>query len=272
MNLIFINKKRISRGFTRTLILLLELKAKSVNFILDKISFIKSNFYYKSRSVRRKVNLVSGFTLVEALVAISILMVAVTSPMMIAQKSLSTAILTKDQMTASFLAQDAIESVKNIRDEIAINASSTTDWLINDSNPPTLAKCICTSDDECNFDKEDGTENPNVKYCNIDTTRATFGASSIRTKGDPYPLNPLGITKDLVNGSFVKYDFSNTTKSKFSRKINIRRQGLVPGGACDTGEICNEAVVNVRVSWNSAFGVQNIDIKNFIYNSSEIMP
>ena len=60
-----------------------------------------------------------GFTLLEALVAISILMVAVVAPITIAQKGLSSAVYTKNQMIASYLAQDAIEYIKNKRDEFA---------------------------------------------------------------------------------------------------------------------------------------------------------
>lgn len=58
-----------------------------------------------------------GFTLLEALVAISILMVAVVAPITIAQKGLSSAVYTKNQMIASYLAQDALEYIKNKRDE-----------------------------------------------------------------------------------------------------------------------------------------------------------
>lgn len=67
----------------------------------------------------------AGFTLIEALVAISLLMVAISSPMMLAQKGLSSSILSRDQMIASFLAQDGIEAIKNIRDFTAINQEKT---------------------------------------------------------------------------------------------------------------------------------------------------
>ena len=62
-----------------------------------------------------KLKLTAGFTLVEALVAISILMVAVASPMVIAQKGLNSANYSRDQMTATFLAEDALEFIKNFR-------------------------------------------------------------------------------------------------------------------------------------------------------------
>jgi len=63
----------------------------------------------------------NGFTLLEALVAISILMVAVMAPITIVQKGLSSAVYSKSQMIASYLAQDALEYVINQRDFASIN-------------------------------------------------------------------------------------------------------------------------------------------------------
>src|SRR4051812_13810349 len=50
-----------------------------------------------------------AFTLVESMVAISILALAVTGPMIIAQKGIGSAIYAKDQITAFYLAQEAVE-------------------------------------------------------------------------------------------------------------------------------------------------------------------
>ncbi len=68
-----------------------------------------------------------GFTLIETLVAIMILMLAVTGPLVISQKGLSAAGYAKDQLTAYFLAQDAMEYVHNVRDTNVLN--SVGDWL-----------------------------------------------------------------------------------------------------------------------------------------------
>lgn len=75
----------------------------------------------KNNKVRQK-----GFTLVEAMVAISILSLAVTGPLVIAQKGIGSAIYARDQITASYLAQEGIEYVRNIRDTNRIKGLS---WL-----------------------------------------------------------------------------------------------------------------------------------------------
>lgn len=64
-----------------------------------------------------------GLTLIETLVAISVLMVAVSGALSLSYKSLSSASFAKDQITAYYLAQDGMESVKNLRDDQFLSGS-----------------------------------------------------------------------------------------------------------------------------------------------------
>ena len=203
----------------------------------------------------------SGFTLVEALVAISILMIAIASPMSLAQKGLSSATLSKNQMIASFLAQDAVEAVKNIRDQIAVS-QTTGDWLDN----TVLEPCVCrtSSGDTCSFDATIS------KFCKIDTTSPIWNNSSIKSAG--VAANPqLSLVYTPIDTSgikhFLKYSydtFSGVEATIFKRYINIvKTSDTVAGGDP------NEAVINVRVIWTSPQGPQKIDVQDFIYNYSE---
>ena len=199
----------------------------------------------------------SGFTLVEALVAISVLMVAVASPLYIAQQGLSAAVLSRDQMTASFLAQDGLEAVKNIRDDVAISQSSGS-WLAG------LGNCMCgASQTDCSSFAA------TANYCNIDTTAPDLlataqGFNPIIAKQSSI-VNPLQAATNNSNGLFLKYDLLaapggyTNTPSKFSRYINIATSTTNP----------NEAEVNVRVTWSAPIGMQYIDLHDFIYNYSE---
>ena len=83
-----------------------------------------------------------GMTLVETLVAISVLMVAVSGALTLANKSLQTGRITKDRMVATYLAEEGVELVRNIRDE---NFLAGTNW-INGLNG------VCTNTNGCRID------------------------------------------------------------------------------------------------------------------------
>ncbi|MBU4480158.1 type II secretion system GspH family protein [Patescibacteria group bacterium] len=65
----------------------------------------------KNSGVSLKSN--RGFTLVETLVAITILLVSIAGPMSLSQQGLKSTRLSKNQITAFYLAQDAVEFIKN---------------------------------------------------------------------------------------------------------------------------------------------------------------
>jgi len=58
-----------------------------------------------------------GFTLIETMVAISVLLIAVVAPMTLAQDGITAARLAQDQIVAFYMAQEGVELVRNIRDE-----------------------------------------------------------------------------------------------------------------------------------------------------------
>lgn len=70
--------------------------------------------------VRQMRKFCRGFTLVETLVAIFILSMSITSAMTVASSGLRATFYAKDRIAAYFLAQEAIEIVKNKRDENGI--------------------------------------------------------------------------------------------------------------------------------------------------------
>lgn len=86
----------------------------------------------------------AGFTLIETLVAISILLVAVVGPMTIAAQGLQNAFYAREQVTAYLLGQEAIEILRSIRDE---NAIAGVDWLTG-----VPASCEGDSADGCSVD------------------------------------------------------------------------------------------------------------------------
>jgi len=61
-------------------------------------------------------NLRKGFTLVEALIAITVLIVGILSGFILVTKVLYSSAVIQDRLTSSFLAQEGIELVRQIRD------------------------------------------------------------------------------------------------------------------------------------------------------------
>jgi prepilin-type N-terminal cleavage/methylation domain-containing protein len=57
-----------------------------------------------------------GFTLIETLVAVSLLTISIIAPMALTAQSLASAYYARDEITAYYLAQEAIEALRAIRD------------------------------------------------------------------------------------------------------------------------------------------------------------
>ena len=114
-----------------------------------------------------------GFTLIEAFVAITILMLAIVGPLSIASQSAMLSAFTRDQMTANFLAQDAMEYVRATRDSNLLAGNPwlqgfTTGDCINNTcsidtsvKPPTIQACsnVDCTDHLLSYDKTTGTYN-----------------------------------------------------------------------------------------------------------------
>lgn len=96
-----------------------------------------------------------GFTLVETLVAISILILAVTGAFSAAQNGISSAIFSKDQIVAFYLAQEGMEHIRNLRDQ---NGLRGVNWMTD----------IALPGDPCQF----GTT------CRVDAVNNTIAACS----------------------------------------------------------------------------------------------
>jgi len=80
----------------------------------------------------------SGLTIVETLVAITILVSAVTGPLVIYSSSITNARIAQDRTIASYLAQEGLEFMMY---RINSNFNDGTDWLVPDTNPCVGGAC-----------------------------------------------------------------------------------------------------------------------------------
>lgn len=125
-----------------------------------------------------------GFTLIETLVAISILLLSIIGPMEIAARGLFSAYYARDEIAAYYLAQEGVEYVRNLRDTMyledfkagTVNSPAESlngKWVEH----PSLSVCFSPagSPDACTIDVLTGAitackENPGEGAC-LDVTR-----------------------------------------------------------------------------------------------------
>ncbi len=80
-----------------------------------------SNFSFATEACTGRKS-VRGFTLIEALVAVTIVTFAVTGPLFTANRAIVAAQNTRLQLTASYLAQEGVEYVRAMRDDTYLAA------------------------------------------------------------------------------------------------------------------------------------------------------
>ena len=90
---------------------------------------IKHGYTYQNFSRKN----LGGFTLLETMVAIAILLVAVTGPISIIGDSLHKLYYARDQMVAVNLAQEGIESVRTTAETSMLNNKDVTDKVMENA-------------------------------------------------------------------------------------------------------------------------------------------
>jgi len=136
-----------------------------------------------------------GFTLIETLVAVLLLVSAIAGPLTIASKGLLASISARDQMVAFYLAQDAVEYVRWVRDSNKLQAKP---WLTGLS--------ACTGTDGCTIDTLPG------------TVAACSGACSM-------------LNKQTSSGStFFTYSGGTPTPQQFTRTVKLADAAGAPAG------------------------------------------
>ena len=184
-----------------------------------------------------------GFTLVESLVAVSILVIVVVGPMTIAMRGLQTALFANEQTAAVYLAQEAIESIEKLRDENALSVyhdtGETQTW---------------------NWYDDSGSNNP-IHYCKSGNGTGKCDLDVLDVDGDYRhctggSLCQLNFDENGNDGYFYKYDNSYPL-SPFTRQIHIDEpsQGIVE--------------VTVTVTWDTPIfssGSSTVELRAWYYD------
>jgi prepilin-type N-terminal cleavage/methylation domain-containing protein len=182
-----------------------------------------------------KKNNKKGFTLIETLVAISILSLSVLSTFAAVQSSLQFSNSTKDQIVAFFLVQDAMEFIKNIRDENAlVNLSGGGNtWLSGLTSQPS---------DPCWA----GGAGEVKKFCMVDSAAKTISFCGLTPGACPV------LNINTPNG-LMGYNPA-WTPTNFTREIQFT--------TLDTDEV----QVHVTIYWTTRGEAKTLSVSQLLFN------
>jgi prepilin-type N-terminal cleavage/methylation domain-containing protein len=151
-------------------------------------------------SFNKKQN--SGFTLVETLVAISILLLVITGPMVISMRTAKSTSFSSEQVQAFFLAQEGLELAQKVRDDLVLRSFLepsdpnylSNPWATITSLSGTFQNCLASTGCGLVWGSVGGSlENPLA--CSItgncllylsDTGRAKYVHASVGNTVTPY--------------------------------------------------------------------------------------
>lgn len=180
-----------------------------------------------------------GFTVLESIVAIFILSLSISGAFSAVQRGLSQAVISKDETQAFYLAQEAVEIIRNKRDsnQLAKINGSTITWLNGISENVS---------DPCYFGKVCGTESFNMNLVNH---------SSSWTSWNNYPV----LNQDPTSFLFSYNNLYPATR--FKREIQLERV------RDDSLGNPLEIAVIVKIYWTKGIFSNEFKVKTHLFNS-----
>ena len=179
-----------------------------------------------------------AFTLVETLVAITVILLAVMGPFQLVQRSLTASYIARDHLVATALAEEGLEYVRSIRDSNYLynieNPTATRSWLYG-LNTSAGAEENCFLANGCTVDPTRHGNNEAVAEC--PTTCPTM------------KLNPTTMMyTQRVTGN---------VPTRFTRKVLLEQVN----GSSD-----NRVKVTVTVTYISAQNSFDVTVTDYLYN------
>jgi hypothetical protein len=163
-----------------------------------------------------------GFTIVEALFAISILTFTITGLMTIVANSLFSARFAKDEITVNYLLQEAVDYIRNDRDTSMFLKGEDTNKFLEDY-------VNCGAPNGCYFDVPSMILDGGVSayFCEEECNPFYYDQNK-----DPDDVGPFYISY------IVDTDVTNMLKTNFRRKVIVTKEPT-----------SNEIKIKVTVNW-----------------------
>ena len=180
-----------------------------------------------------------GFSLIETLVAVVILVSAIVGPLTLAQRSIRSAVYARDQVTASFLAEEAIEYIRMMRDGNELRRRSN--WLFGLSGDCLEQLCQINTIE----DRDDA-----VSQCS-------------RREGPLYGsfCEPLAFQTETGKYGYKPQNSNDWEDTKFVREVRI---DTIPNGDRTSDD---EAKVEVKVLWKTGdLPLRTVTVREYIYD------
>ncbi|MEK7669448.1 MAG: type II secretion system protein [Patescibacteria group bacterium] len=175
----------------------------------------------------------AGFTVLESIVAIMVLSLSISGAFSAVQQSLSQSIIAKDEIKAFYLAQEAIEIIRNKRDtnQLSIISTGSGNWLDGIS---------ALAGDSCYFGKT----------CRADAT----GPNNIYLYSCSGSWDSCEILRQDSTTFLYNYDANDPT-TNFKREIQIESINA------------NEVAVTVRIIWTKGLIItREFKVKTSLFN------
>ncbi len=210
-----------------------------MKYLSNNTNDIADTFLYRKR----------GFTLIETLVAVTIVTLATVGPLTVANSTLVATYNAREQLTASYLAQEGIEYVRAIRDNAYLDAysigGSPVAWndLLTGNGALSLTAC-------------------RNSYCTLDAIGTSFGYGSgraIRTCAIPSSRSSCGALYDN-NGEYYTQQAVGA-QTVFTRTIRILN---IPDTIDLDGAPYPEKQIESKVTWSTRGKTYSVTIYHHI--------
>ena len=194
-------------------------------------------------------NLKGGFTVLETLVAVFVLSIAIAATLAAASTGLQSSFYAKDQITAYYLAQEAIEVITNLRDRNFIDIAAPT-WRQGFQDCANI---------ECAVDSTITIPPGNVEAMLIDCFGPEGPGGSNELREECYRLRYNDTTKTYAHPTPTSdTDPAGWVKSKFVRKIFFEVL---------TNPSDDEIAVTVTVTWQAGrFNTKQVVVRKNLLN------
>lgn len=185
----------------------------------------------------------TGFTLVETLVAITVLLVGVIGPLSIAARGIGDGLYARNQLAANYLAQEALEVIINKRGAAVRKAQSDDNIIWNDE--AGLTSCLGAS---------------SGVYCSVDAKTAIVGAADCNDSPN-YTACQLVFNNNsyLYQNPSLDPDPTHNIGPIFTRKVHLETV------ATDSTGI-TEVRATVTVDWKNKDIPKSLTIVEYLFS------